>query len=309
MDQFSNHPLYRKHNIDSVMSSLWEFYKNKFVVLFIYSFLISFLMQYLSQTINFKEIQTITDPMEMMEKLRGLIWPMLAIGLVNLFFTTILHYYVIYNPVYSNVTIFNSVYKSLKYFFPYIILMILFFFVAGAAMILGLLALVIGIFFAMLYVFTLGLFMLPVLMVEGPYIGNAISRTFTLAHRGFWSNLGWVAVFILIILVLSVILSSVVMLPFTGKFLKVLTNPEDVSGALDFMSNPLYLVLMSLVNALFFPLVPIFASILYFNGKAREEDNSISSSGNEDQKVRVEDLYAKPFSDDNQDKKQDSFPN
>ncbi|MCU0472633.1 MAG: hypothetical protein MUC93_04595 [Bacteroidales bacterium] len=297
MDQFSNHPLYGRHNIESVMSSLWQFYKKKFIVLFIISFLVSLLMQYLSLTFNFNELQTITDPQEMIEKFKGLMWPMIGILMINLFFTTVLHYYVIYNPVDSSTTIFNSFYRSLKYVIPYIILIVLFIFLASAAMVLGLLALIIGVFFTMLYVFTLGLFLLPVLMVEGPIIGNAISRSFTLTHRNFWSNLGWVAVFILLVLIISVILSSFVMLPFTGKFLKILTNPGETVNALDFMSNPVYLTLLSIVKALTFPLMPIFASILYFNGKAGEEYNSVAPSGKEDQKVRVEDLYSKPGED------------
>jgi hypothetical protein len=37
MDQISNHPLYKIHNIDSAISSLWDFYKKKFAVLFIIS--------------------------------------------------------------------------------------------------------------------------------------------------------------------------------------------------------------------------------------------------------------------------------
>ena len=194
MDQFSNHPLYRKHDLDTVISSLWEFYKKKFVVLFIASFLVSFLMQYLSLTFNFNELQTMTDPMEMIEKLKGMMWPMLGIALINILFTTILHYYVIYNPIDSNVTIFNSVYKSLKYIIPYLILLVFFVFLVAAAMIIGILALIIGVFFTMLYVFTVGIFLLPILMVEGPGIGNAISRSFNLTHRNFWSNMGWVAV-------------------------------------------------------------------------------------------------------------------
>lgn len=300
MDQFSNHPLYRKHDIDSAFSSLWQFYKKKFVVLFIFSFLVSFLLQYLSLAFNFNELQKITDPAVMMEKFQGFVWPMIIFLLINLFFTTVLHYYVLYNPLDSDNTILSSFYKSLKYIIPYIILMILFVFFASAAAILGLLALVIGVFFTMLYVFTLGLFLLPLLMVEGPDIGNAISRSFRLTHRNFWSNMGWVALFIIGIMLLSVILSSLVMLPFTGKFLEILRNPEETADAMDFMSNPLFLTLISIVKALFFPLIPIFASILYFNGRAGEDENSIVASGNGNQEVGIDDLYSKPRCDDNQ---------
>jgi hypothetical protein len=298
MDQFSSHPLYRRHTIDSVMSSLWDLYTKKFAVLFITSFIMSLGVQYLSSFFNFSGIQ-ISDPMAIIEKLREFIWPMVIMSVISLVFTVILHYYIIYNPVDSQVNIFVSAYKSLKYLIPYLIIIILFAFLGSFAMILGFFALIIGMFFAALYIATLYLFVLPILMVEGNNIGNAISRTFVLAHRNFWSNIGWVTVIVLILLVFSFISSSLVLIPFSGSFLKVLSNPEEVSNMLNFTSNPIYIILSALVNALVFPVLPILAAILYFNGKAREEGaGAVHSPGNEPEKVKVEDLYSKPYADD-----------
>src|SRR5665648_890193 len=99
MDQFSSHPLYRIHNIDSAMSSLWEFYKKNFLTLFIISLVMSLVIQYASTLVNFKELQTITDPVLMLEKIKDYIVPILLISLVALLFTTILQYYIIYNPL------------------------------------------------------------------------------------------------------------------------------------------------------------------------------------------------------------------
>jgi hypothetical protein len=149
--------------------------------------------------------------------------------------------------------------------------MILFSVFASMAMVLGLMLLVIGVVFALVYVMTLYLFFMPVLMAEGPDIANAISRTFILAHRRFWSNIGWVAVFLLILIVVSMILNSVIMIPFTGSMLKSITKPEEALNAVSFIQNPVYIVLSSLVNALFYPLIPLLGTILYFNGRAREE--------------------------------------
>ena len=75
MDQFSNHPLYRKHNIDSAMSSLWEFYKKNFLTLFITSLVMSLVIQYASTMVNMKELSSITDPMVLLEKIKGLSAP------------------------------------------------------------------------------------------------------------------------------------------------------------------------------------------------------------------------------------------
>jgi O-antigen/teichoic acid export membrane protein len=300
MEQFRNHPLYRVHNIDTIMSSLWEFYKKKFVILFITSFVMSLGIQLISLNLDIAELRTITDPMAMLEKMKGLILPMLLMSLANLFFTAILQYYVIYSPVDSNVTIFSSIYKSLKYFLPYLVILILLSFFGSFAIMIGLLAIIIGVFFSLLYLMMIFMYILPTLMVEGNNIANAISRTIKLAHKGFWSNMGWVAVFLLILIVISVFSSAIVALPFTGSFLKMISDPEEAGNLINYMYNPVFIILTSLVNALTFPLMPIFATILYFNGIAKEEGARFAGpDSNEPPKVKVEDLYAKPLPEDN----------
>ena len=276
MDIFSSHPLYRKHDLDSAMSSLWRFYKERFLVLFLASFVMSLGIQLLTMTFDFSDFLSTTDPKEMLDKLREMIWPMIAISLASLLCTTILHYYVIYNPIDPNVTIFVSIYKSLRYYILFLIIMVFFSVFASVAMIFGLMLLIIGVVFAMIYILTLFLFFMPVLIVEGPDIANAISRTFKLAHRRFWSNIGWVAIFFVILMIASMTLNTLIMLPFTGSFLKSLTNPEEVMNTMDIMRNPAYVTLSALVGALYYPLIPILGTILYFNGKAREEQVSSS---------------------------------
>jgi len=302
MDNFSTHPLYKIHTIDSAINSLGKFYSKNFLILFITSFVISLGMQLLTLTFNFRELMTITDPMEMLDKLRGMILPIAAVSLVSLLLTCILHYYVIYNPIDSSVNIFTAAYRSLRYYLPYLIIMILFTFMASFAMLLGLIALIIGILFAAVYVVTLYLFILPILMVEGPHIGNALSRTFTLAHRNFWSNIGWVAIFIILLVVISILLSGILLIPFAGKFFSILTNPGEAANAMNIYSNPIFIILSALVNSLYLPFLPIFATILYFNGKAREEDSGVvRSTGDEPDQVKAEDLYAPPKPEDKAD--------
>jgi hypothetical protein len=276
MEEFCSHPLYRRHTIDSAISSLWDFYKKKFLVLFISSFVMSLILQYISSTIDFTGLTNMTDPVEMLEKVREFIWPMIIVSIVNLLFTTILQYYIIYNPVNPDVNIFVSSYKSLKYFVPYLIIMVLFMFFGSFALVLGLFALIIGVFFVALYLLTIYLFILPVLMVEGPNIGNAISRSFGLTHKNFWANMGWVAAFILILIVISIVLSMVIMIPFTGSIFKAITNPEEALNTLNYMTNPWYIILGSLANALTLPLLPILGAILYFNGNAKEQENPLA---------------------------------
>ncbi len=301
MEKINDHPLYRIHTIDSAMNSLWDFYRQKFFPLFIISFIMGLVLQYLSSLINITELQAITDINEIMLKLKDFMWPILIISVISLLFTTILHYYVIYNPLDSENNIFHCILKSLRYFFPYLIIMIFLAIAGSFALFLGLLLLFIGILFAAIYVMTLYLFILPILMVEGPSIGNTISRTFILAHRNFWSNIGWTAVFVIILLVISVVLSGIILLPFTGSFFKVFSDPGEAASLTDITTKPLYIILSAVLNAITMPLLPIYACILYFNGRAREEQNVYPEPqiADNDGKVRVEDLYAKPVPEDN----------
>ena len=302
MDLFSNHPLYKRHNIDSAMNSLWEFYKKKFLTLFIMSFVMSLVIQYASTLVNMKELSSISDPMILLEKIKDLIIPIMLISLINLLFATILQYYVIFNPVDSSNTVFNSIVRSLKYFIPYLIIMILLAFAGSIAIVLGVFVLIVGAFFAMLYVVTIYLFILPTMMVEGSNIGATITRTIKLTHKHFWSNIGWVAVFIIVMLVISVVFSGIIMLPFSGSFVKTIINPQDAGAIADISANPIFIVLSAIVSALTMPLMPIFASILYFNGKAGEEQiMQVPVPDPENNRVRVEDLYAKPYSEDHPD--------
>lgn len=271
------------------------------------SLVISLVTQYASTLVNMKELSTITDPMIFLEKMKGLLVPIIIVSLISLLSTTILQYYIIFNPLNSENTILRSVVRSLKFFIPYLIIMILLAFAGTIAIILGIFVLIVGAFFAMLYVVTIYLFILPVMMVEGTNIGATISRTMSLTHKHFWSNIGWVSIFIIIMLVISVVLSGLILLPFTGSFIKTIVHPEDSSSLIDVTNKPAFIILSAIVSALTIPVMPIFACILYFNGRAGEEQVQTPLTYNpEDNKVRVEDLYAKPYSDDhpeNPDKK------
>lgn len=302
MNKFSSHPLYRIHNLDSAMNTIWEYYKKNFIPIFFISLAMSLVIQFISSSINIKELQTITDPMVLLEAIKGYMVPILIVSLINLLFTTILQYYILFKPINTEYDFMNSLLKSMKYFIPYLIIMVLLAFAGSLALLLGLLVLVIGVFFSILYIMTIYLFILPVMMVEETNIGNTITRTLFLAHKNFWLNIGWVAVFLIILIVISVILSGIILIPFTGSFVKTLVNPQEASELVDVTTKPLFIILSALISALTMPLLPIFSCVLYFNGKAREEkEKIIPQYSPADEKVKVEDLYAKPYSDDHPD--------
>jgi hypothetical protein len=301
MLQISNHPLYKRHDIDSAMNSFWAFYKSRFLVLFLTSFVMSLIIQYGTTFIGLKDLQSLSDPesmkdpMVILEKLKAFIVPMILLGVVSIFFSNILHYYILMKPLDDTKNIFVSILGSLKYFIPYLIILVILAFIGSFVIILGLLVFIIGVIFSLIYLMMISLFILPAMMSDGINIGNVISRTAKLSHRNFWNNIGWTSVFLILMVVVSLIFSSIVMIPFTGSFLKTIANPESVGQSLDFTTNPLYIILSSAVNAVTLPLIPIFGFILYFNGRAREEAVQSPVYGDSDYKVRVEDLYARPI--------------
>jgi len=302
MTDFKNHPLYKVHTIDTAMNSLWDFYRKNFLVLFIMSAALAFVMQYFSSLVDLKDIQSETDPLVMLEKMKVFLVPMLIISIINLLLSAILQHYILFRPLDSNNSVLTSIVKSFRYFLPYLIILIILSFAGAIAIVIGLFALVVGAVFAAIYILTLYMFILPVMMAEGPDIGNTISRVFRLAHRDFWANFGWVAAFIVILLVISLVLSGIILIPFAGGFFKTLFNPEEASAAVEMTKNPLFIILSALANAVTIPLMPIFATILYFNGKAKEDKKEVEMiPAAEDTRVRVEDLYAKPYSDDHPD--------
>ena len=139
-------------------------------------------------------------------------------------------------------------------------------------------------------------------MIEDNSIGLTISRSFSLMHRKLWPNIGWTAVFLIIMIVVSVLLSALILIPFTGGFLKSIFGADKSGDIANITTKPLYIFLSAIAGALTMPAMPIFACILYFNGRANE-NNVIPQTEivQENVPVRVEDLYAKPYSDDHPD--------
>jgi hypothetical protein len=298
MDQIKNHPLYRRHNIDSAMSALWEFYKTRFVVLFIISLVMSGILQFAVSVTGVNELSSTSDPAVMLEKFRELILPITLLALVSLFFNTVMHYYVLHAPIREGSVLIDSVWKSAIYFLPYLIIIIILSFVGALAIVLGLIALIVGVFFSITWVAMLSFFILPVMMVEEGSIDVTIMRTVKLAHRNFWPNMGWTAVFIILFLIISIVLSGLALIPFAGSFMSAIANPDETNKLITLPHNPLFLIISAAINALTLPLFPIFAFIVYFNGKAQEDNVNIQTTGgNEEYKVRVEDLYSKPRED------------
>ena len=304
-----NHPLYRNYTIDTAISSLFDFYKNNFIKLFVLSLVMSAALQYVSAYFDIASFQNETDINALIEKMRELMIPFSIIALINLFFSIIIQHYIMFSPLDENSSVLNSGVSSFKYVFPYIVTVILFSIFGGMAIALGAVVFIIGAFFAIFYVITLYLFILPVMMIEGADIGNTINRTFKLAHKNFWSNIGWVVVFLMLLVLISFIISGLIIAPFAGNFLSSIFNPDEAANFTEITQKPLYMALSAIAGAVTMPLMPLLSAILYFNSRAKEEKEQDHFTKIEEKKITVEDLYAKPYFDehhDNQEKRHDS---
>lgn len=274
MNTTINHPLYRKHTLDSAMSGLWDFYKSHFAPLFLISFIFSIAINFFSLSIDYNKMleasmeQDLEAVSEMMKQMLVMVIPVILITIYAFVFLSL--YILESNPVKTNYL--KIITGSFKYLLTYTIIFILFIPVIGLSVMIGIFALIIGVLFSVIWLTALFAFIAPLLMAEGNDITNAIVRSFRLLHRHFGSNVGWSAVFIVIILIVSLVISGLSMIPFAGSLLQTMANPDEVTHLLDVARNPVYILFSSALNALVMPLFPIFSFILYFNAKAWEDD-------------------------------------
>jgi hypothetical protein len=76
-----------------------------------------------------------------------------------------------------------------------------------------------------------------------------------------------------------------------GTFIKALADPGDATAMLEMAKNPVYIGLNALTTALVTPVFPILAFIMYFSNN--EENPAVLVTTEDDNKVKVEDLYPK----------------
>ncbi|MEZ4997135.1 MAG: hypothetical protein R2758_06625 [Bacteroidales bacterium] len=289
MNTYQNHPLAGAVDLDSAFNKFWDFYRKYFVGLYIISVAGSLITSLFISGLDLASLQTTTDPAEMLEMMKGFAGPYALAMLATLLLSVLLHVWVLEKP--SGEPGFMTVFlkKAAVALIPYLVTMILFGILAVAMVSLGLVLLVLPGLFAIFYTLTVGIFAMPVTLVETSNPFQIISRSFSLAHRNLWPNMGWVTVFILILIVTSLVLSALVMLPFTGTFIRSMADPENAMEMLELTRNPLYLSLGALTSGLITPVMPILAFLLYFRN--RGEEVAIEVTTESEATVKVEDLY------------------
>lgn len=294
MTDIDNHPLKKRYNLDSALNSFIQFYKKWFMPLFGISLASTLITSFMSSGIDISGFQGITDPAEMIALMKPMAWRYMLIVVIGLYFNLILLYFIIVRPLQPESDLQSQIIRvTTRYFFPVLVIYITLSILAMVAMMLGVVILFVGAIFAAFYSMIFFSLTAPVMMIEDRSIGDSLSRIFKLGHRQFWVNMGYVALFAVLFIIITLILSAIVMIPFTGGFLKSILNSESVGEATDLVTRPSYIILGALASALTMPLFPIFSLILYFNNTTGIEENILVRSGNQGSgRVTVEDLYA-----------------
>ena len=289
MNNYQNHPLAGAVDLDSAMAKLWAFYKKYFIGLYVISVVLALVSSAVTAGIDLSALQTTTDPYEMLKMMKGMAGPYAIMIISSLVAGVLLHTWVLERPMGESDFVASLLRKSLVALVPYIVTMIIFSIIAAVLTAIGLVMLVLPGFFAIFYIATVMVFAMPVTLVETSNPARVVPRSFALAHRNLWPNMGWMIVLILIIIVISLVISALVMIPFSGSFIRSLTNPEEASSIIELARNPIYVGLSALTSSLITPVLPILAFILYF--KNRAEEVAVETAEEKNDTVKVEDLY------------------
>lgn len=289
MNTYQNHPLAGAVDIDSAFNKLWSFYKKYFVGLYIISVVGSLLTSMAVAGLDLASLQTTTDPEEMLKIMKGMAGPYALALLVSLVLGVLLHAWVLDRPAGEAGFTSALLRRSLVALVPYLAAMIIFGVLTMMLVSIGIVLLVLPGLFAIFYMATVGLFVMPVILAETRNPLEALTRSFRLTHKNLWANMGWVVVVILIMIVAAMVLGAIVMLPFTGSFIRSIANPEEAAAMLEMTRNPVYIGLSSLTGGLVTPVMPILAFLLYFRNRGEEVIVEVTTDS--DNAVKVEDLY------------------
>jgi len=289
MNTYQNHPLTGAVDLDSAMAKLWAFYKKYFLGLYLISVVLGLLSSLISLSLDLGALQSATDPNEMLVLMKEMAGPYALIMLFSLISGVMLHAWVLEKPLGEPDFFATVLKKSLVALVPSLVVMIILLIITAVLTTIGLIMLVLPGLFAIFYMFTVIIFAMPLILTESRNPVTVVKGSFRLAHSHLWPNMGWVVVVALILVVASLLIAALTMLPFTGSFIRSLTNPEEASTMLEMSRNPIYIAISVLTGALITPAMPIFAFILYFRNRGDEVITEITTEG--DQAVRVEDLY------------------
>jgi hypothetical protein len=290
MSNYQNHPLAGAVDLDGAFNKLWSFYKKYFIGLYLISLVSALITNIFMSGIDLASLQTVsTDPDELLKMMRSMAGPYALTMVVALVFGVLIHVWVLEKPAGEPGFISSVLKRTLVALIPYFAAVILLGLLTVVLVSVGLVLLVLPGLFVMFYMATVIFFAMPVTLIETRNPFEVVSRSFRLMHKNLWPNMGWVIVVILLLIVVAMLLGAIVMLPFTGSFIRSLANPEEASAILEMHRNPVYIGLSALTSALITPVAPILAFLLYFRNRGDEVAIEVTVENNT--AVKVEDLY------------------
>ncbi|NOQ27626.1 MAG: hypothetical protein GQ564_19865 [Bacteroidales bacterium] len=283
MIDIKKHSLYKPMEVDSVLSNLFNIYLKKFLVLFISSFIAALIIQVVFYQLGFLELTKISDQEEMIAAFLGMrneliigsvtyfvIYGMLICFLIN---------YIIRSDVDSDLSLKETLVNSIKnnsvhlIFFLILSMVII---ILGAF--LGVIVLIIGSFLAMFYLVTVLVPGGAIIVAEDKNAFEAIRRAFSLTHKDFWSTLGAVILYFLIMILIMIVMNAIVAIPFVFKFV---SNWQETNSFREIFNMQSYdigswvIILNSIVAAVTYPFFAILSVVMYFKLKFIEDQNTL----------------------------------
>jgi hypothetical protein len=289
MESIQQHRLYQNHDFDTAFSTLYRVYKKNFLPLFLLSLagtLIVYLFAFLLGPYQIPS-EAIPDPGPGdIAHFVSLFLLILVVGLLVYTFVYLGIMYLVYRQQEDDPRHAWSIFAEAarKYYFRFLLLVILVSLIFIVGSVIGLLIFFVGIILALAYLGVSLYVAGPALIVENTGPGDAIWRSFSLSHKDFWMSLGLVLVLLVITMVIQFVLLAIVSLPGAVIFISGMVSGGDVSNwfASDFSSlwtgfGVIAMVLNSAVSALVMPLMPVFSMILYY--RLRYTENKPGQQG------------------------------
>ncbi|MFO7940769.1 MAG: hypothetical protein R6U66_13565 [Bacteroidales bacterium] len=264
----------KRSDVETILVTTFQTYKKLFLPLFLYSFVGLLLIQSLLFVTGFSEFFQNLNPREMEDPamisnfMRQMIWVVLislvAYSLLNV---TLLNYVERYGRNQSLLVTTVLGEAARKYFLHFLFFILLATVMIVLGTMIGIIAIIVGAFVAALY---LGTVLIPgggIIVAEHTNAFETIGRAFQLTHKNFWVAVGSVVLYLLIMLLISLVLSAIIMIPFVIIFFQSV-GAGDMSFAEMFQPANYnigagMILLNAVTGAITYPITAIFSVVLY----------------------------------------------
>lgn len=277
------HSFYQRSDVEGIITRTFTTYKKLFLPLFLYSFIGLLLIQGFLYFTGFSEYfqnlapEQVQNPAFMAGVFKKVLWVVLisfvAYALLNVLLLTYIERYG-RNQSLSVQTVVSEGMKN--YFLHFLFFLFLATIIITVGSMIGIFALIIGAFVVALYLGTVFLSGGGILVAEKTNAFETIGRAFQLTHKNFWVALGAVVLLMLIMILISLILSAIMMIPFAIIFFQSVTS-GDMSFTEIFQPSSYGLgagmiLINSLTGAITYPLTAIFSMVLYYALSFHEQE-------------------------------------